>query len=215
MRAGDIHDELGIDNRVPLVCDTLRGDKIQDIFGIELINEEWGERVNQKHAKNIWFTYDLYPGEDEISLLNTEKENNGIRYSTMFNRKSSLNLYGRAAVNAVEYIQKGEVSDPRRAWEKGVSDETESRESRIKECPRSAFLGLCEDGLVKNIPKGSYCNSNKNKEYAIQGVKILKNKPNLAKGQLWNEVSKKIGTPKNKNGQMDVVLGLWQQDLIS
>ncbi|WP_052380253.1 MULTISPECIES: hypothetical protein [unclassified Pseudoalteromonas] len=38
--------------------------------------------------------------------------------------------------------------------------------SRVKGCPKSAFLGLCELGTVKGVAKGKYTSSVDNKKYA-------------------------------------------------
>lgn len=59
IRAGDIHDEMGLKNRQPLVCETLKGNIIQEQCNVKLMKEEWGKNVHQHHAKNIWYTYKL------------------------------------------------------------------------------------------------------------------------------------------------------------
>jgi hypothetical protein len=59
IRAGDIHDEMGLKARQPLVCDALRGKKLQKQCNIKLINERWGKNVHQRHARNIWYTFQL------------------------------------------------------------------------------------------------------------------------------------------------------------
>lgn len=59
IRAGDVHDEMNLKHRQPLVCDTLRGSKIQEQCNMRLMNERWGRKVHQRHAKNIWYTYRL------------------------------------------------------------------------------------------------------------------------------------------------------------
>ena len=59
IRAGDIHDEMRLKHRQPLVCDTLRGRLLEEQCNIRLINEKRGENVHQKHASNIWYTYRL------------------------------------------------------------------------------------------------------------------------------------------------------------
>ena len=61
IRAGDIHDEMGLSNLQPHVCDVLgkNRSKLEEQCNIKLINEEWGKNVNQHHAKNIWYTYEL------------------------------------------------------------------------------------------------------------------------------------------------------------
>ena len=35
---------------------------------------------------------------------------------------------------------------------------------------RGAFLGLCEEGLVKGIPAGKYSASKDNKQYAVRAA---------------------------------------------
>jgi len=59
IQAGDIHDEMNLRSLQPLVCDTLRGRKLQKPCNIRLVREQRGRRVRQRHAKNIWFTYEL------------------------------------------------------------------------------------------------------------------------------------------------------------
>ena len=59
LRAGDIHDAMRLDNRQPSVCDTMRGNKIQEKYGVKMIREERGENVTQEYAKNIWYTFKL------------------------------------------------------------------------------------------------------------------------------------------------------------
>ena len=59
IRAGDIHDEMNLRSLQPLVCDTLRGRKLQEQCGIRFIDERWGRNVNQHHARNIWYTFEL------------------------------------------------------------------------------------------------------------------------------------------------------------
>lgn len=59
IRAGDIHDEMNLSNRQPLVCDTLSGRKLEELCRVRLIEERWGRNVHQRHAKNIWYTYEL------------------------------------------------------------------------------------------------------------------------------------------------------------
>nr|WP_313637966.1 hypothetical protein [Paenibacillus sp.] len=53
-----------------------------------------------------------------------------------------------------------------------------------------------------------------NKTYAIQAVELLKANPELAKdkNELWRKVIK--GVKKQHNSQMDVVLALWNNNLI-
>ncbi len=82
-----------------------------------------------------------------------------------------------------------------------------------KGCPKSAFLGLCEEGLVIGIQPGNYTTSRKNKSYAIEAVKILKKDNSLCNKpeELWGKIP---GTPTTYNHQMDVVCTLWNENLI-
>jgi len=85
---------------------------------------------------------------------------------------------------------------------------------RDKGCPKGAFLGLCEEGLVRGIPRGLYTQSRKNKEYAVRAVRLLKEGQYAPKDPfvLWSRVM--AGDPKNYNQQMDVVLALWENGYI-
>lgn len=83
----------------------------------------------------------------------------------------------------------------------------------MKGCPRGAFLGLCEEGLIKGIPCGSYTKSKKNKQYAIDAVEILKENlgKDLGKKELWYKIT---GNKKSYNSQMDIVLELFNRGYI-
>ena len=59
IRAGDIHDEMGLSALQPLVCDTLRGRKLERQCNMKLIGERWGKHIHQQHGRNIWYTYRL------------------------------------------------------------------------------------------------------------------------------------------------------------
>ena len=122
--------------------------------------------------------------------------------------------YRDAAVLAVELISSGSCAEPAAAWSQATSKLFPSSASlRDKGCPKGAFLGLCNEGLVVGVESGNYSKSSKNGEYAIDAVKVLrKNKflasqPNL----LWKKVA---GNAKTQNHQMDVVIALWEAGLI-
>lgn len=119
----------------------------------------------------------------------------------------AMNKYGTAAINAVK-----ESQNPIESWEIAVKD-FDSESAKVKGCPKNTFLGLCEDGYVKGVPKGNYTKSIKNKEYAINAIKIIKNNPNksFSPKELWGELN--LGD-KRHNSQMDVVLALWENGLI-
>jgi hypothetical protein len=111
------------------------------------------------------------------------------------------NRYGEAALIAVR-------------WESAMAKlYPTSPSARKKGCPRGAFLGLCEEGLVRGIPAGRYTSSKDNKEYAVRAAALLtEGKQNWSISSLWRAVA--IDLEKTHNSQMDVVLALWNNDLI-
>ena len=122
-----------------------------------------------------------------------------------------MNKYAKAAIIAAQSLN---TKNPIDAWQFAVLEVfPESQESRKKSCPRNAFLGLCEEGIVKNSKPGNYSNSIDNKSYAISAINILKLERNVAtKNELWKLVTE--GNNKKHNSQMDVVLALWNNNLI-
>jgi hypothetical protein len=94
-----------------------------------------------------------------------------------------------------------------------VIHETSSKKSsQEKSCPRNAFLGLCEEGLIKGIPPGNYTAPNPNKGYAVKAVQILADsKIKLSANQLWQLTT---GDSVTHNGQMHVVLALADNQLL-
>ncbi|MCL7763401.1 hypothetical protein MPF19_08255 [Polaribacter sp. Z014] len=67
---------------------------------------------------------------------------------------SNYNEYGEVALKIAK--AKG---NPKDNWEAEVKRAfSDSISSQEKSCPKSAFLGLCEKGLVKGIFKGKNVN---------------------------------------------------------
>jgi hypothetical protein len=80
---------------------------------------------------------------------------------------------------------------------------------------RTANLRLCEAGLVRGIPSGKYLHGpSLNAEYAVRAVSVLRLRPILATSEtkLWQLSCGSID--KKHNGQMDVVLNLWNKALL-
>ncbi len=93
-----------------------------------------------------------------------------------------VNKFGKAALEAVKLLENKIYESPRDAWEKATEKIFgEGSSSQQKGFPRGAFLGLCEEGMVKGVVSGNYCRSNRNKDYAIKAVKLLKKFPELIK----------------------------------
>ena len=126
-----------------------------------------------------------------------------------------MSSYGDAAVRAARTCQQQPRPGPQEAWQQAVQLLfPDSASMRTKSCPKSAFLGLCEEGRVSGIPSGRYTRSKLNKEYALKAVEVLRASPSLASdpAALWGKVM--AGKAKVSNGQMEVVAALWQADLL-
>jgi len=122
--------------------------------------------------------------------------------------------FGYSTVKAVELYKNGQANTPREAWEKAAYEVLEKRVYVEKPCPKSAFLGLCEEGLVDGIPPGNYTRSEKNKSYAIEGLKYLRENPEIQYDmkKFWEIIGPK---PKiSYNPQLDIVVQLWNNNMI-
>lgn len=126
-----------------------------------------------------------------------------------------MTSYGEAAVTAARLYTSGRAESPKDAWLRAADQIFGAGTSSAqKGCPRNAFLGLCEEGLVKGVAGGQYTRSKKNKAYALEAVAILRQNPELAANPnvLWDVV---MGNEeKRHNSQMHVVVGLWNEGLL-
>ena len=122
-----------------------------------------------------------------------------------------MNKYGQIVLKAVQCYKDPYVIVE--IYEKTAKEIFDTKSSQEKSCPKGAFLGLCEQGLVKGIPRGNYTKSVKNKEYALKAIEILKQntQTTFSPKDLWMKLE---FTDKRHNSQMDVVLALWENDLI-
>jgi Family of unknown function (DUF6979) len=127
-----------------------------------------------------------------------------------------VNSYGEVAVQATRLVQNGRSKSPPDAWDEASCEVfPHSTSLQEKNCPRGAYLGLCEEGLIAGIPSGTYTRSRDNKGYALRAVQLLSDEPALAglrPEHLWRRVMN--GETKAYNSQMDVVLALWNEGLI-
>ena len=123
------------------------------------------------------------------------------------------NRYGEAAIMAARQAASADMS-PLAGWERAMEQlYPTSPTARKKGSPRGAFLGLCEEGLVKGIPAGRYAASRDNKAYAVQAAALLAERTQTwSIGSLWRAVTD--DPEKMHNSQMDIVLALWKNSLI-
>ncbi|MBP2170231.1 hypothetical protein J2125_003423 [Erwinia toletana] len=124
-----------------------------------------------------------------------------------------MSKYAQAAVVTVRKNQGKQSPDMRQEWEKTMAEYFPTQEtSRKKSCPKNAFLGLCEAGLIVGIPAGSYGlkPENVNKRYAVDAVQRATGGI-TDKNELWKAVA---GANKTHNSQMDIVLELLRANLL-
>ena len=123
------------------------------------------------------------------------------------------NRYGEAALIATRQGSSADVN-PVARWESAMERlYPTSPAARKKGCPRGAFLGLCEEGLVKGIPAGHYTKSKDNKAYAVRAAALLtEGTQSWSRSTLWQAVTNDPEKPHNS--QMDIVLALWKNALI-
>jgi hypothetical protein len=121
------------------------------------------------------------------------------------------NRYGEAALIAA---RDSAGTSPAKRWQSAVEKVYPTSVSAQKKgCPRGAFLGLCEEGLVKGIPAGQYTTSKDNKAYVVRAAELLiEGKQKWSISELWRAVAD--DPEKAHNSQMDIVLALWRNGLI-
>ena len=122
------------------------------------------------------------------------------------------NRYGEAALMAAR--EGPSAVNPKARWESAMERlYPTSPIARKKGGPRGAFLGLCEEGLIKGIPAGHYTKSKDDKAYAVRAAALLtEGTQSWSRSTLWQAVTN-IHETKH-NSQMDIVLALWKNDLI-
>jgi hypothetical protein len=106
-----------------------------------------------------------------------------------------MSTYQYAAILAANRCRANSERSPGGEWVRAVARAFPSSESsRTKACPRGAFLGLCEDGLVIGVPPGRYTRSAKNKAYAIAAIRLLRREPSLASDipSFWCRVMRRV-----------------------
>lgn len=123
------------------------------------------------------------------------------------------NRYGEVALTAVRMETYGKALSAAERWQDAVRKlYPTTPAAQKKAAPRAAFLGLCEAGLVKGIAPGHATQSSRNKDYAVESVRLLREDGRRSISQLWAVVS--AGDGAEHASQMDVVLALWKNGLI-
>ena len=125
--------------------------------------------------------------------------------------------FEKVALQAVDNIRLASMLPPT-AWDLAAQKTFPVNSTCIKKgCPKNAFLGLCEEGLILGVARGQYTRSELNKTYAVKAVDILKQIGDCEPKELWLEVLRTLRRDVSKvhNSQMNVVLALWRAKLIS
>jgi len=121
-----------------------------------------------------------------------------------------MNKYAQAAIDAARLCSSNPHISPRAAWDQATARLFGAgTDAQKKGCPRNAFLGLCEEGFVRGVPRDHYCHSVKNKRYALSALTHIRQDPALLEQPklLWQRVLG--GESKVHNSQMDIVIALW------
>ncbi|MCR1319075.1 hypothetical protein NR352_19200 [Enterobacter soli] len=126
--------------------------------------------------------------------------------------KASKSSYAVMTLNAVKLIRQRFA--PVEAWSRAVA-------GKEKGCPKSAFLGLCQFGWVKDVPAGEYLSTRAlagpNKDYSIRAAQLLLAEldADYTPQALWAlSIADCIQPPANHNQQMNVVLALKEAGLL-
>lgn len=123
------------------------------------------------------------------------------------------NRYGEVALMAARMETYGKALTAAERWQDAVRKlYPTTPAAQKKAAPRAAFLGLCEAGLVQGVAAGNATQPNRNKDYAVEAVRLLREDPRRSISQLWSAVSDQ--TVAEHASQMDVVLALWKNGLI-
>lgn len=129
-----------------------------------------------------------------------------------------MDKYSKSALNVVRYVQENRTESPVEAWFIATGEQFgEGSWGQKKGCPRTAFLGICEEGLIKGIKAGRYNHKQDslNKQYAINTINLLKQDPtyiNKDNKEIWAIVTQ--GKKIKSNYQVEIVKALWEKDLI-
>src|SRR5438874_13799853 len=118
-----------------------------------------------------------------------------------------MRIYGQVALKAWDIAAKRRLSPPD-AWQTAL----EECKAAAKSCPKSAFLGLCEEGLLRSIDAGHYTRSRRSRAFALAAVERLRGNPSLAAKKADLEAD--VYGDRAPNGEVDVVLALWQRGMI-
>jgi hypothetical protein len=122
------------------------------------------------------------------------------------------NKFGEAALIAARLEVPAQVTASQR-WDTAVRQLYPDKPyMQKKSAPKSAFLGLCEAGVVKGVAVAEPGAENRNKEHAVKAVELLRAGTHKTIPALWTAVAE--GDEAPHAAQLDVVMALWKNGLI-
>ncbi len=124
--------------------------------------------------------------------------------------------FGKVAVKAVQNYRSHRFPSPMGAWDAAIRDICTIDSIEEKICSRSVFLGLCEAGMVRGIPGGTYLKTkpgekSPNKIFATSAAQLIAGEPGLVRNK---SRLRELLTDSGRNAQIDVVIALWESGLI-
>lgn len=122
--------------------------------------------------------------------------------------------FSQVAIKSIELITKEHI-EPRQAWQISVEEIFKESPSAIsKNCPKSAFLVLCQEGLINGVPKGNYTDAIETKDYILSGLELIKNDSTLANNpsKLWDKV---VNENKAHNQRMHILCDIYKKGYIN
>lgn len=130
--------------------------------------------------------------------------------------EQKINTYGKVAVLTYNKIKNQNITleekDITNLWKETCRELELTESTTNKGCPKNAFIGVLRL-LPLNINwKDKEIKKESNICYSQKAIEILKNNKNkeYSNKELWKEVLKELNIESKKhNGQMDVVLALW------
>ena len=131
-----------------------------------------------------------------------------------------MTIFEKAAICAVKIINDKNLS-PEEAWFEAISEYTNSYETRIKKCPKHAFVDLYYHNKLKLDRPIHHVRQDLtiNGRYALKAIELLIKDPLLShnKNELWTRtmLELKEHPNKTKNGQIDIVIALFDNNLLN
>jgi uncharacterized protein DUF6979 len=126
-------------------------------------------------------------------------------------------VWGGIALRAWEMLTRQPGLSLPDAWRAAVcehyTDPGQQKNALTHTCPKGAFLGLCQWGLVRGVEPGRYTDSTASSGYALAAIGLLQAEPELADDK--SALEKRVFGARTPNDEVDVVLALRTQGLLN